>query len=825
MLRRMLAALLSMCLFSLGMLSFPADALAEETIGSQARGEEKVERIRVIPYNRTVPEFKGSGGVQLTNFEIDQSKFESEGKLSLLLYLTKNDWSQILNSMHSLTKMAALEFHLTPPAGAVSYALINTNPELDESLAESLLHFGEESWQKVTDDRPCDVIIGNIVQQGNKYYVEPVSDRLGIMIAWKDAQGEFINLAPEGEEESYVEFLRIYVTHDNEDVVEVQSPGLLPASCIKMNAGNLEADFFVSPPEYNGKSIEYYIDQTYIQKKLDRGESIGNLETVITLPDGAKILEVKGAEVKDDRNIYCSHALVENSAPLQGAQTHEISIVWQDSQGMQQCTNLELKLNGVGDKLWMDMYWDPVPLDRIQIDSAFDGSNGVKIEMIEDGHAYCSFSNGKEKNYSRVVTGEATARSIRILIPEFDGKRASACRIRNSSGASIYAEISLAEEQRDNLDTSEIIWLNGSQEVSIYASNIQTMHSVQLQVGNKLRQNVYYPDSYGSGADCAAYFLVDWLDEKENVLSSEYLYYMVEEREKPLGNMGVNKKDLQGKKVEQPTILQENAQLLYEEPMQEKVSGQANGQCVLLDMADEEGNILPPSGEVEVILPYPTGISYAQSDAYTFTLQHYESEADTKGKTVSVTPTENGLLFATKDFSPFLLIWETKTQPQEEPESDRTGSLFVEPDYYPQYEERPESVQPEEAADIRYVLCSRLNLRKGPGTEFSSMDLLPRGTVLTVRSEENGWAKVVLMDGREGYVSAVYILGGTWPKAAVTTARNLNVRQGPGTEYEKIGLLPRGTKVSVLGVENDFCKIAWEEKIAYLSLHYLTFES
>lgn len=67
---------------------------------------------------------------------------------------------------------------------------------------------------------------------------------------------------------------------------------------------------------------------------------------------------------------------------------------------------------------------------------------------------------------------------------------------------------------------------------------------------------------------------------------------------------------------------------------------------------------------------------------------------------------------------------------------------------------------PETPSDIEYVRTnvSGLNLRSGPGTGYSRVKLLDIGTVMQVLAKaDNGWLKVKLTDGTEGYVSSEYV--------------------------------------------------------------------
>jgi len=89
--------------------------------------------------------------------------------------------------------------------------------------------------------------------------------------------------------------------------------------------------------------------------------------------------------------------------------------------------------------------------------------------------------------------------------------------------------------------------------------------------------------------------------------------------------------------------------------------------------------------------------------------------------------------------------------------------------------------------------------------------ILNGGDVLTLvgRNTNGSWAKVQTIDGLEGWVSTRYItiagsasdlpiLASVEPAATVTTG-TLNVRSGPGANYDVITTANYGTVVNLLG--------------------------
>ncbi|MCU9814434.1 MULTISPECIES: SH3 domain-containing protein [Paraclostridium] len=126
------------------------------------------------------------------------------------------------------------------------------------------------------------------------------------------------------------------------------------------------------------------------------------------------------------------------------------------------------------------------------------------------------------------------------------------------------------------------------------------------------------------------------------------------------------------------------------------------------------------------------------------------------------------------------------------------------------------------AAEKEIVTPEKLNVRKGPSVENDKIGSLDRGMVVEILETSNGWNKVKLSDGNEGWVSGDY----TEKEKGTVTATELNVRKGPSIENDKIGSLANGTIVEVLEHENDWYKIKLDDKKeGWISGDYVLTES
>ncbi|MGI5885581.1 MAG: SH3 domain-containing protein [Candidatus Spyradocola sp.] len=148
---------------------------------------------------------------------------------------------------------------------------------------------------------------------------------------------------------------------------------------------------------------------------------------------------------------------------------------------------------------------------------------------------------------------------------------------------------------------------------------------------------------------------------------------------------------------------------------------------------------------------------------------------------------------------------------------------FVEPTYYPDYDEEDEEPAPTEEAPTAYyrVICRTLNVRTGAGTQFERVGTLSRGTLVS-GVVENGWLRFDFA-GQTRYCSAAYLqkVDAEDLEALAVTCRTLNVRAGAGTNFEKIGTLSRGARIEVLDVCGNWIQIPFQDGVGYVSAAYV----
>ena len=173
-----------------------------------------------------------------------------------------------------------------------------------------------------------------------------------------------------------------------------------------------------------------------------------------------------------------------------------------------------------------------------------------------------------------------------------------------------------------------------------------------------------------------------------------------------------------------------------------------------------------------------------------------------------------------------------------------------------------------------------INVRSGPDTSYSRLARVGEGKRVTLLAEEGGWFKVSF-DSTTGYILGDYLKpddgvlaalvaaesaakpepksdptpepapepapepdapaveamapassteassaesGSGEARSADITGGTINVRTGPGTEFERVTLVSTGKKINVLGEENGWLKVSFGDTTGYVLGDYVTDE-
>lgn len=119
-----------------------------------------------------------------------------------------------------------------------------------------------------------------------------------------------------------------------------------------------------------------------------------------------------------------------------------------------------------------------------------------------------------------------------------------------------------------------------------------------------------------------------------------------------------------------------------------------------------------------------------------------------------------------------------------------------------------------------------VNIRSEASTSSAIIGTGVKGTNYGVIAQENGWAKIETADGTIGYMNLGYFSVSSSERLNVTiTGSAVNVRAGAGTTYEIIGAAYKGQMFPVLGKENGWYKISFNNASGFVSGDYVTLEN
>lgn len=91
-----------------------------------------------------------------------------------------------------------------------------------------------------------------------------------------------------------------------------------------------------------------------------------------------------------------------------------------------------------------------------------------------------------------------------------------------------------------------------------------------------------------------------------------------------------------------------------------------------------------------------------------------------------------------------------------------------------------------------------VDLRSGPGSDYSKIGEAKKGTTLEVVGQKDGWYKLKYWK-IYGWATGEYlsIKGSSKDKAVIVKAQSVNIRSGPGTTYSRVGGANKGQQFSV----------------------------
>ena len=125
---------------------------------------------------------------------------------------------------------------------------------------------------------------------------------------------------------------------------------------------------------------------------------------------------------------------------------------------------------------------------------------------------------------------------------------------------------------------------------------------------------------------------------------------------------------------------------------------------------------------------------------------------------------------------------------------------------------------------IAFVTGSNLRLRSKASSSSKTLDSAAKGDVAVVISKSGSWYKVIY-NQQEGYMHSNYLKVVKKENAelgyGVVNGTSVNMRKGPATSYSSVAKATTGDKAYIIGINNGWYKIIFNEKICYLRSDYL----
>lgn len=127
-------------------------------------------------------------------------------------------------------------------------------------------------------------------------------------------------------------------------------------------------------------------------------------------------------------------------------------------------------------------------------------------------------------------------------------------------------------------------------------------------------------------------------------------------------------------------------------------------------------------------------------------------------------------------------------------------------------------------AGVAFVTASALRLRASPNTSSATLAYAAKDEVVVVLEASGTWYKV-LFNLQEGYMHSSHLkytnvenveLG----YGSVNYSR-VNMRKGPSTSYASIGKSSKGDSAYIIGINNGWYKVIWNDSICYIRSDYL----
>lgn len=140
----------------------------------------------------------------------------------------------------------------------------------------------------------------------------------------------------------------------------------------------------------------------------------------------------------------------------------------------------------------------------------------------------------------------------------------------------------------------------------------------------------------------------------------------------------------------------------------------------------------------------------------------------------------------------------------------------------------PVTPAPAEEVTPEYATATTtVNVRSSDSEQADKLGRVSTGTQVKVQEVRvNGWTKIVF-EGGDGYIKSEYLeyaesAAGQSVIGTVTANTNINIRASASQTAEKLGMLSGGESLDLLAVEGDWCKIVFNNQVAYVKAEFVS---
>jgi uncharacterized protein YraI len=125
-------------------------------------------------------------------------------------------------------------------------------------------------------------------------------------------------------------------------------------------------------------------------------------------------------------------------------------------------------------------------------------------------------------------------------------------------------------------------------------------------------------------------------------------------------------------------------------------------------------------------------------------------------------------------------------------------------------------------------VSSDVNVRSGAGTDSNVLGVAKTGDSLTITGLVDGKWYRVSYDGQEGYVNRNYIKVSSFALVAdksgtATVKTRANVRSGPSTDYEILGVAEVDETLTITGLtDSNWYQVSYNDQVGYIAANLVT---